>query len=359
MSETRIAAVDADGHVIESSALIDEYLPRSVSVERRSPDVLLVNGVNILDRPSTPWMVLTSTDTRYRAAYERGFDAVSQLEMMDVEGFEAAALYPSVFLYVPFSSAVSTPDSVILCEAYNDWLVDFCAADPKRLLAIGLLPLGDVDAACGEAERVRAKGARAVMVRPNPVNGRNLGDPVYDRLYSTLEDLDLALTVHEGLSVRIPQLGRDRFDRFFDRHMACHPWEQQAACLSLIVDGALERHPRLRVAFLESGTGWLSYWLGRMDQHYEWLHAEVDRLVSMKPSEYFRRQCFISADPEDRLVHHAIEYVGDENILYASDYPHPDAEYPGILKEFLDAPQISATSKQRILVENPRRLYGL
>jgi predicted TIM-barrel fold metal-dependent hydrolase len=359
MSETRIAAVDADGHVVESSALIDEYLPRSVSVERRSQDVLLVNGVNILDRPSTPWMVVTSNDRRYRAAYERGFDAVSQLEMMDVEGFAAAALYPSVFLYVPFSSAVSTPDSVILCNGYNNWLVDFCAANPRRLLAVGLLPLADVDAACVEAERVRSKGARAVMVRPNPVNGRNLGDPAYDRLYSTLEDLDLALTVHEGLSVRIPQLGRDRFDRFFDRHMASHPWEQQAACLSLIVDGALERHPRLRVAFLESGTGWLSYWLGRMDQHYEWLHAEVDHLVSMKPSEYFRRQCFISADPEDRLVYQAIEYIGDENIVYASDYPHPDAEYPGILKEFLDAPQISATSKQRILVENPRRLYGL
>ena len=77
-----------------------------------------------------------------------------------------------------------------------------------------------------------------------------------------------------------PTIGRDRFETFALRHAMSHPMEQMAAMASLMLDGALERHPALRVAFLESGTGWLPYWLARLDDHAEWMAETRDRATS-------------------------------------------------------------------------------
>src|SRR5439155_925091 len=99
----------------------------------------------------------------------------------------------------------------------------------------------------------------------------------------------------------------------------------------LILTGVLERHPTLRVAFLESGSAWLPYWLDRMDGHLEtW--GKLLPAVRMKPSEYFRRQCVISTDPEDGAVEAVVRLVGDDCLVWASDYPHPDALFPGAVR---------------------------
>jgi predicted TIM-barrel fold metal-dependent hydrolase len=121
-----------------------------------------------------------------------------------------------------------------------------------------------------------------------------------------------------------------------------------------------ERHPELRVAFLESGTGWLPYWLARLDDHHEWMRDTECSNLSMRPSEYFARQCTISSDPEDVLAPFVISQVGADHVLWASDFPHPDATYPDAVDEFLEkSAEVPEADLRAVLWDTPMRFYGL
>jgi len=135
-------------------------------------------------------------------------------------------------------------------------------------------------------------------------------------LYDALEETGLVLAVHEGLGVRgAPTIGRDVSETFAVRHAMSHPMEQMAAMASLMLEGALERHPAMRVAFLESGTGWLPYWLARLDGHAEWMRDTETAGLSLSPSEYFARQCMISTDPDDPLAAWTVSQVGADHVV--------------------------------------------
>ena len=221
---------------------------------------------------------------------------------MDAQGIDAVVLYPSVGLFVPYQPELDAAESADACRRYDDWVAEYCAHDERRLAAVGIAPLADPARAAAETRRAAELGLVAMMARPNHLYGRNLGDRAYDPFYDALEETGLVLAVHEGLGLRGPTIGRDRFDGFALRHACSHPLEQMAAMASLVLDGALERHPHLRVAFLESGTGWVPYWLARLDDHREWMAGSETADLSLSASEYFARQCVVSSDPEDRLA---------------------------------------------------------
>jgi predicted TIM-barrel fold metal-dependent hydrolase len=205
------------------------------------------------------------------------------------------------------------------------------------MFGAGIRPLADIDAAAKEAARCAALGLVAMMARPNFLYGRNIGEAVYDPVHAAVAELDLVLAIHEGLGLRgQPTIGADRFSGFGARHALSHPMEQMAAMTSLMFDGALDRHPALRVAFLESGTGWLPYWLHRLDEHHEWMaETELDWL-DLTPSEYFARQCAISSEADDALVASVLAAVGADHVMWASDFPHPDAVFPDSARHFVD-----------------------
>jgi uncharacterized protein len=171
------------------------------------------------------------------------------------------------------------------------------------------------------------------------------------------------LAVHEGLGLRgQPTIGSDRFSDFAARHAMSHPMEQMAAMTSLMFDGALERHPDLRVAFLESGTGWLPYWLHRLDEHHEWMaETELDWL-ELTPSEYFARQCAISSEAEDALAAMTMRAVGTDHLMWASDFPHPDAIFPDSARAFagnLSVHGASDADVDAVLWSTPLNFYRL
>ena len=167
---------------------------------------------------------------------------------------------------------------------------------------------------------MRELGFRGVMMRPNPVRGRTLGDRYWDPLWSLLEEEGVPLAVHEGTTQDLPQSGRDRFDNFALRHVCSHPHEQQIACVALLMGGVLERHPGLRVAFLESGCGWLPHWLERMDEHMSgWGHAIAK--LPLTPTEYFSRQCFVRAIRRRTLP--AVVALAGEDVVCSPPTPLP------------------------------------
>lgn len=359
-----LPVIDADGHVTEPLNLWNDYVeptyraraPRFILDERGRPCLLLD------DRIISRHAMLLTFGPDYRMDNPKlrsgGWDPQERLRDMDAEGIDVAVLFPSISFFLP-----ETPDGALmaaLCRAYNNWLADYCRAAPQRLVGVAMLPLVDVDASIRELERAtETLDFRGAFVRPNPYAGRPIHHPVYDRFWECAASLGVPVTIHEGLSDGIPTLGRDRFDNPAMLHVLSHPFEQMAACAGLILTGVLDRHPRLRVAFLESGSAWLPYWLARLDGHYEtW--GNLLPAVRTKPSEYFTRQCVISTDPEEPTAEPVVRYVGEDCLVWASDYPHPDAHFPGAVEASLATMgELPASVRRKIFAENAARLYDI
>jgi len=360
----RPAVIDADGHVIELPHMWAEYVPQAyrpraprMALDERGHPCQMVDDRIIMRHA----MLLTLgpeyvyDHTKMRAG---GWDPQARLQDMDREGIDVAVLFPSIGFYLAEVSDAAL--MAVLCRAYNDWLADYCRAAPDRLVGVALLPLVDVDASIGELERATTQlGFRGAFVRPNPYAGRPIHHPAYERLWECAAALNVPITVHEGLSDSLPTLGRERFENPALLHVLSHPFEQMAACAGVIMTGVLDRHPTLRVAFLESGAGWLPYWLNRLDSHWEtW--RKLLPAVRRKPSEYFQQQCVISTDPEDETVELVVRSAGDDCVVWASDYPHPDAHFPGAVTKTLASMRgLKPHSCTKILATNAVRFYGL
>src|SRR5215813_12985733 len=192
-----------------------------------------------------------------------------------------------------------------------------------------MIPLQEPELAVKEAQRaVTELGHRGLFISPHPVDNRNLDHPAYEPLWSMAEELNVPALVHVSTGIRLPTAGAERFDRYCLFHLHAHPMEQMTAAASLILGGVLELHPRLRVGFMESGCGWVPYWLERMDEDAENYLFAVPYLKE-RPSDYFRRQCFVSFELEERSISYVAETVGRETLVFASDFPHHDCFYPG------------------------------
>jgi uncharacterized protein len=341
-----LEVLDADAHVIEPPGLFAS---------------VTASGVEVIDLPPTTPMIPCGDPAVLADFMADGCSAREYLRCMDREGIDAVVLYPSIGLFVPFLPSLSPRESADACRAYNEWIAEYRSIDPSRMTGVALVPTADVALAVQEAEHAAALGLPGVMVRPNPLYGRDLGSRDYDPLYDALEQHDLTLSVHEGLGVLGPTIGRDRAESFAMRHAMSHPMEQMAAMGSLMLDGALERHPTMRVAFLESGTGWLPYWLARLDGHAEWMEESETRDLSLRPSQYFDRQCVICTDPDDPLAAWVVGEVGADHVMWASDFPHPDALYPNALSAFReesDEHGLGGDDLATVLWDTPRRVYG-
>ena len=365
MSENEIRIIDIDGHVREADDLFENYL--EAPFRARAPKVeKIANGQQLFRlegdrhhrRPDeTPFRIKDdgspANETRHLAT-----DPKPRLQAMDRDRIERGLLFPSAGLYLP--SVEEEAYAAALCRAYNNWLYDYCAADRKRLMGVAVVPVQDVRLAVDEAKRaVRELGFKGVFVRPNPVKGRTLDDPYYDPLYEAVVDLGVPLLVHEGSGAFLPTAGAERFrGQWFFTHTISHPLEQMLSSLGLICKGTLERHPELQVVFLESGAGWLPYWLWRMDEHYEILPFQVPWL-KMKPSEYFRRQCYTSFEADETRLGQVIDSIGADRVVFASDYPHWDATFPGVTEKILKRDDLNAEAKRKIMGENAAKLLRL
>jgi predicted TIM-barrel fold metal-dependent hydrolase len=357
--------IDIDGHVREADDLWERYLEppfraRAPKV-RRVPNgqlLFLLEGDRYHRKPDETPFHDKQDDSPANPNRERAMHPAARLRDMDLEGIDCGMLFPSAGLYLP--SVEEESYAAALCRAYNDWLFDYCRADPKRLLGVGVVPVQEIKAAVAETRRVvRELGFKGVFVRPNPVKGRTLDDPYYDPFYATLQEMAVPLMIHEGSGAYLPTAGADRFPgQWFFTHTVSHPFEQMLACLSLICKGVLEKFPRLQVVFLESGAGWLPYWLWRMDEHHEILPFQVPWL-KMKPSDYFRRQCYVSCEPDEDNLAATVEALGEDRVVFASDYPHWDSTFPGATRAILENGALTAGAKQKIMGENARRLLGI
>jgi predicted TIM-barrel fold metal-dependent hydrolase len=294
---------------------------------------------------------------------ERGWGSDVQVEAMDAEGIDVAVMYPTRGLVVHAKEYDDDGLAGAISRAYNDWLVEFCAIAPDRMYGAAMLPAQSVEAAVAEARRAKEElGFKAVFLRPNPIRGRNWNNPAYDPLWAECEKQGLAVGFHEGMPCVLPVAIGDRFDGIHEdfwltEHVACHPIEQMYACLSMIAGGVCERFPALRVAFLEGNCSWLPFWLWRLDEHYETREHKLKKSLPLRPSEYFKRQCFAGVEADEDMARYVFDWMGDSYFVFSTDFPHHDCRYPHATETLLEQP-FSEESKRKILWDNCNRLYA-
>jgi predicted TIM-barrel fold metal-dependent hydrolase len=359
--------VDADGHVLEPMsawAELPEQYQLRVTRDQLGLDHVLVGDQEIvtvsLGLLGTPGSRMSdfANSPRYEEAQPGGFDPTARLADMDVEGIDAAVLYPSVGLN--FWALEDVTAAVALAGAYNDWLAAYCAAAPRRLFGAAMLPLQDPDACVRELRRACTElGFPAAFVRPNPCLGRAISDPAHESVWAAAEELGVTVGVHEGSSNTIRTLGMDRPFNPLILHAVSHAFEQMLACAQLIAFGVMERHPGLRFVFLEAGGGWAPYWLERLDEQVRGFGGYCPEM-RLLPSEYFARQCWVSFEVDEPTLPALVPFVGEDRIVWGSDYPHHDATFPGAVKELRQviAP-LRDTAQAKILGANAADLYRL
>jgi uncharacterized protein len=360
-----LPAVDADGHLEEvhinwKKRVADKY--RAMAPEER----LASDSHLRLTLEGKPWPKPHGLGLGVGGPYRRPHprregmkDPKARLIDMDSEGIEVAVLFGGGIA----GSIPALEDAAFaseLARARNTWVAEYCSENPARLKGTAVLPQQDISVALAELNRaVTELGFVGVSLLPN-LRGRHMGDPYFFPLYEEAERLNVPICAHMFLGrYGSEATGTMRVDKFFYSHLFGHTFEQMIALAVVLGEGLLDRFPKLRFVFLESGCGWLPYWFYRLDEHHEVLGNQVPALHTT-PSELLKRgQLYFSCEADETELAHVIETIGDDWIVFASDYSHFDSRFPGAAKPIIENQQLSDPSKRKILNDNARRLYPL
>lgn len=383
MAHNGFKVIDSDMHVLEPGDLWEQYIdaayrdraPRGLA--RAALDIAVqVEGKN-LSRPRSynrTFSVglrenLAYDENRYAFAIDRGWDATSQIQAMDAEGIDLAVLFPSRGLFVMGldikeargTEGIDADFASAIARAYNDWLHDFCAQYPDRLFGAAMIAPHDVAEAILEIRRcVHEFGFKSTFFLPGMVGHRNWYDPIYDPLWQECQRLNVPAVFHGGgFDYLTPDFGLGIFDWWMTRHTFAHAMGPMFACVSMIAGGVFERFPDLRAGFLEGNCSWAPWLLERLDGHYKWRGYLENPELKMMPSDYFRRNCYLSVEPEETASTFYVQRFGDENVVFSTDYPHPDSRFPTAVDTLLSTLTVPDESKRKFLWDNSMRLYHL
>lgn len=336
--------IDADGHVVDQDKDLRHYLPapwREKDWTREYYFFPLTDG----------WM--RGMSSRHKAEVP---DAANWLSFLDEAGIAQTVLYPSNALFHGQIRNVSW--AVAVAQAYNDWLYDSFCRQSERLKGVALLPVQDVEAARKELHRCVTHLGMVAGVIPSvmaPLVGLGRGE--FDPLYAEAQGLDCALAIHGG---PVTGFGLDIFESLAEARPLEHAVPQMVQMMSMIYGGVFDRFPKLRVAYLECGTGWVPFMMDSLDENWERRGHAI--ACKQRPSDLIRGgNLFFTCEVDERSLPYVLERVGSDQILWASDYPHERArsEFFHDLPDFFSREDLNPTVRQKILYDNPTRYYQL
>ena len=169
----------------------------------------------------------------------------------------------------------------------------------------------------------------------------------------------MPITFHGGGQTWLkPDFSLEIFDKLMMWHTFNQPLGMMTVAVSLTAGGVFERFPRLRVALLEGNCSWAPWLFHRLDEHYEWVGRYEVPELRRRPSEYFRTNCFLAVEADEEPVRQYVEWFGDENLVFSTDYPHADSKYPRSIEAFRKLP-LSEGAQRKILWDNWQRLYRI
>jgi uncharacterized protein len=370
-------AVDADGHILEPADLWQKYIDpqyrdRAVRIDHDE------KGWEVLMFDNKPAEVVRGTlgalggvgmnpdeffipgnKTYMEGCPPGSYDPKARLKVMDEEGIDIAMLYPTIGIF--WEGWVQDPKlATAYSRAYNRWLVDFCSYDKKRLFPIAHISLLDPEGAVEETLRAKKEGCVGVYLSPDMVarGYKHFDDPAFVRFWETVQDLQLPVGFHVVVRDKPSFNEWIRQDADFGLfNFTFLAIDVMAGFTQMMSLAMFEKYPRMKCTVLESGANWISAWLDRMDHKY--IPMRSRSTLKMKPSEYFYRQCVVSADPDETMTAQVVEHIGADYFVWASDYPHIDSSF-GVAKEIRERIEsLPVETQRKVLGGNAIRFYNL
>ena len=363
--------ISSDSHILEPADLwqnIDrkykDQAPRLV--HEGESDQWYVNGVKFGNiginqqagvRFETPEKLTESG--RMDTARLGGVDPHAHVKDMDADSVEGGVLYPSQGLHLYRAVRESDLLSAIF-RAYNDWMAEFCSPYPDRLKGIAMINVDDPADAVSELQRTAKKGLGGAMIALSPMEKR-YDDPYYDPVWAAAQDLSMPLSLHVGTYRWRP--GADPRDYVRENDLvefSCRDYDPRKAIASMIYGGVFERFPKLKAGSVEFDVAWAPHFVTRLDYIYN-EHAMGYKQYRFKngalPSDFFKRNVFLSFQ-EDAIGIELRSYLGEESLMWGSDYPHAESTFPKsreIVERILKG--VPEDEKIRITCTNAAKLY--
>lgn len=340
-------AIDADGHIMERRQDFEPYL----DAEWQGRDTPLWPGgyrwdTDLGGKLSMPGFT-----------YQRNITPAQQVafwhNILDEYDMESAILFPTG------AGSMCKLRERGFAEAATKAANKHFAADymTDRLKPVGVLPMRNPEAAVLELRRIKQLGLLAVEILTDGLQF-GLGDPFFHPIYEEAEKLGIALCVH-GTRASADDWGSAKLSTFAEVHCYAFPAGMLLNFTSMMANGVALKFPKLRLAFLEIGATWLPYYLSRLDEHWETRGNEMPNLTK-KPSDVFRESSIIvSLEADEPLLAETIDYVGAEHLVFASDIPHWDGEFPGNLDHLRGAKGLSGDVREKILFSNAKAFFRL
>jgi predicted TIM-barrel fold metal-dependent hydrolase len=322
----------------------------------------LMNGMGSVGREYVPGQIHRSDRMASTGLYDDGkrgirrlTDPDLRLKDQDRDGVQAEVLYGILGAAMRINDNEAAGE---MLRIYNDWLADFCSHHPERYAGLASVPNHDTEAAVGEIERVARRGHVRGLEIARQHDMKPLWDPWWEPVWAAVAASGLPLHFHtiggpgrdfSKLTGKVLLAARAASITSFQMHMA-------DVLMSVIFAGVLERHPTMKLVIGEAGTGWIPYILDRMDAEWEDQFRGLD--LKMKPSQYWYRQCYATYQ-SDPIGVKLIDELGADNIMWGSDFPHPDGVWPDsqeyIRRELGHLPE---ATRKKIVCDNAAKLYG-
>jgi predicted TIM-barrel fold metal-dependent hydrolase len=360
---TDLKIIDTDTHLTEPPDLWSSRAP--AGYEDRLPHVKVVDGVKswifdgqVIGRAAGGSVVLRDGskargsrvggrggvnhfDFEYEDVADAAYQVPARVDFLNKSGIYAQIIYPNLVGFGGQRMAETTDEKLrIMCaHIYNDAMVEIQEESGGRLLPMALVPWWDMKETVKEVERVNSLGLKGLNLSQD-VHSQglpDLGDRYWDPFWETAADLDLSVNFHIGSSTQsrdfvfsapwrsVPESRRDVITA------AVAFLTNGRTLANLIISGVCERHPRIKIVSVESGVGWLPFFLDSIDWHVTDTDLTWSDDFSMMPSEYFRRNIYSTFWFESTGLAQHIDALGASHCMFETDFPHPTSLYPDAL----------------------------
>jgi predicted TIM-barrel fold metal-dependent hydrolase len=379
--------IDADSHVTPSLEVLHRYASKTLKDRwsEFSPYTREMKSPPGRGHPTEPWTTLKVNPIPYNriAGYEPDVEVIEKggkgavegrvantsteicheriqhdnshgrLKDMDTEGVDVNLLIPGT--WAPGTSALDPSLTAELYAAYHLYMKEFCSADVSRLKGMFLAPGGDIDWAVRELKRI-GKESWISCVWPALPEGMPIDLPSLNPLWEVMNDLHLPI-MHHSFFYEPPYFPgyRDIWGNAAVARTAAHPWGAQRSLAYVIAGGILDRYPNIKVGYSETGHGWLPNWLFRLDSQVHYVKGVVPPLKYL-PSEYAkmgRIKVAIEAHEGAAMTKAVFDLLGDDCLMYSSDFPHPECNWPHSVDNVIKwSNTIGESSMRKLLAGN-------
>jgi len=350
----------ADAHVVEPPTLFLDGLPASLkdhAIHARKEGDYLITGTK--DKTIYRLRVGAKGDKELGDRERRGVREIpGRLLDMELDGINAEIVFPSLGLWLYCLDDAEA--EAASCKVYNDWNNNYFSGNLDTFVRCGVLPVQDFSNTLEEIKRLAKLGFTAAMLPAvTPPGIPKYNDEAWDPIFALGGNVGIVFVLHTGtgLETVVHERGPGAAVINYSNQMG----DAINSCQYLVAGGVLDRNPKAKVAFIESGASWLSAIAERMDEVYVAHHMFVRPKLSMMPSEVIKRQVFVSFQHDRACILHRNE-IGVENYMWASDYPHAEGTFPkskDIVEGLFAGVDISETDKRLILGGNAARLFRL